>query len=154
MTAYFLLKVIHIVSAAVLFGTGLGTAYFKWMVDRSGNVAAIRVVADKVVLADWIFTTPAIVIQPITGLLLAYQAGTPLDHGWLFHALCLYVLAGACWIPVVYLQIVMRNLARIADGAGALLDARYWRLARYWFWLGVPAFTSVLVVFWLMVRKP
>jgi uncharacterized membrane protein len=154
MTAYLLLKVIHIVSSTVLFGTGLGTAFFKWTADRSGNLSAIRVVSEKVVMADWLFTTPAIVVQPVTGIMLARLIGYPLDHGWLLYALCLYGLAGICWIPVVGLQIRMRDLARAAERDGTALDARYWRLARQWFWLGLPAFTSVVIVFWLMVWKP
>jgi uncharacterized membrane protein len=148
------LKVIHIVSSTVLFGTGLGTAFFKWTVDRSGNVTAIRVVSEKVVLADWLFTTPAIVVQPVTGIMLAHRIGYPLDHGWLLYALYLYGLAGACWIPVVGLQIHMRDLARAAERDGTPLDAEYWVVARQWFWLGVPAFASVVIVFWLMVWKP
>ncbi|MGO9935591.1 MAG: DUF2269 family protein [Steroidobacteraceae bacterium] len=154
MTAYFVLKVIHIVSSTVLFGTGLGTAFFKWAVDRSGNVSAIRVVSEKVVMADWLFTTPAIVVQPVTGIMLAHGMGYSLARGWLFYALCLYALAGLCWIPVVGLQIRMRDLARAAEQNGTPLDAKYWRLARRWFWLGLPAFTSVVIVFWLMVWKP
>ena len=154
MTAYFLLKVLHIVSSTVLFGTGLGTAFFKWAVDRSGNVSAIRVVSEKVVLADWLFTTPAIVVQPITGIILADRMGYPLDHGWLLCAFCLYVFAGVCWIPVIGLQIRMRDLARAAERDGTPLGAKYWRLARQWFWLGVPAFASIVTVFWLMVWKP
>jgi uncharacterized membrane protein len=154
MTAYLLLKVIHIVSSTVLFGTGLGTAFFKWTVDRSGNISAIRVVSERVVLADWPFTTPAIVVQPVTGFMLANRMGYSLDHGWLLYALCLYGVAGVCWIPVVGLQIRMRNLARSAERDGTPLDAEYWRLARRWFWLGLPAFASVVMVFWLMVWKP
>ena len=154
MTAYLLLKVIHIVSSTVLFGTGLGTAFFKWTVDRSGNISAIRIVSERVVLADWLFTTPAIVVQPVTGVMLANRMGYSVDHGWLLYAICLYGIAGVCWIPVVGLQISMRNLARSAERDGMPLDAKYWRLARQWFWLGVPAFTSVVIVFWLMVWKP
>jgi uncharacterized membrane protein len=153
-TAYFWLKIVHIVSATILFGTGLGTAFFKWVTDRSGNVQAIRVVAERVVWADWIFTTPAIVVQPITGVLLARLLGFSLLAGWVAHAIVLYVLAGACWIPVVWLQIEMRDLARNAAARGSPLDEKYWRLARIWFWLGVPAFCSVLAIFALMVTKP
>jgi uncharacterized membrane protein len=152
--AYLTLKVIHIVSSTVLFGTGLGTAFFKWIVDRSGNVAAIRVVSERVVLADWLFTTPAIVIQAVTGIWLAHLLGFPLSSGWLLHAIVLACVAGACWVPVVGLQIRMRDLARVAEANGTRLSSRYWELARIWLWLGVPAFISVMVVFWLMVNKP
>ena len=154
MNAYFWLKTVHIASATILFGTGLGIAFFKWITDRSGNVQAIRVVAERVVWADWIFTTPAVVVQPITGVLLARMLGFPLSSGWLAHTLVLYALAGACWIPVVWLQIRMRDLARDALEHGSSLGEKYWRLARIWFWLGVPAFCAVLAIFALMVTKP
>jgi len=152
--AYFWLKTVHIVSATILFGTGLGTAFFKWITDRSGNVQAIRVVAERVVWADWIFTTPAVVVQPITGVLLARMLGFPISSGWVAHAIVLYVLAGACWAPVVWLQIRMRDLARDAFERGSPLGEKYWQLARIWFWLGVPAFCAVLAIFALMVAKP
>ncbi len=151
---YLAIKVLHIVCSTVLFGTGLGTAFFKWVVDRSGNVAAIRVVAERVVLADWLFTSPAIVIQALTGVALARLLGYPLTQGWVLAAIVLYVFAGACWIPVVVLQIRMRSLARAADLDDQPLPALYWTYARVWFWLGVPAFGAVLAVFFLMVAKP
>jgi uncharacterized membrane protein len=153
-TSYVLLKAIHIVSSTILFGTGLGTAFFKWIVDRVGNVAAIRVVSEKVVLADWVFTSPAIVVQAATGIALARLMGYPLTHGWVAYAIGLYCIAGLCWLPVVWLQIRMRDLARDSDSQGTPLAPRYWVFARAWFWLGVPAFLSLVVVFWLMVAKP
>lgn len=154
MSSYFLLKAIHIASAAVLFGTGLGIAFFKWITDRTGNVGAIRVVSEKVVLADWVFTLPAIVVQLLTGLALANLLGYSVSHGWLAWSLALFCLAGACWIPVVWLQIRMRDLARAAQCDDNPLPADYRTYARLWFWLGVPAFTAVVLVFWIMVAKP
>jgi uncharacterized membrane protein len=152
--SYFVLKAIHVTSAAVLFGTGLGIAFFKWITDRTGNAAAIRVVSEKVVLADWLFTLPAIVIQALTGVALARLSGYPLSHGWLAWSIALFCLAGACWIPVVWLQIRMRDLARESEGEGLPVRADYRAYARLWFWLGVPAFAAVVLVFWLMVAKP
>jgi uncharacterized membrane protein len=149
---YFYLKTIHLISATVLFGTGLGTAFFKWIVDRTGNVAAIRVVSEKVVLADWLFTTPAIIVQAATGFALALFLGYPLTHGWVAHALLLFCFAGLCWLPVVWLQLRMRDFARASE-RGAALDERYWTYGRIWFWLGVPAFSAVMIVFWLMISK-
>jgi uncharacterized membrane protein len=154
MNTFTLLKVVHILSSTILFGTGIGTAFFKWITDRSGNVTAIRVVSERVVLADWMFTTPAILVQPLTGLAMAVMAGYPLFRGWLACSLALYILAGACWLPVVWLQILMRDLARSSERDGTGLPARYWRYARIWFWLGVPAFASLVVIFFLMVTKP
>src|SRR5215469_3279171 len=153
MSAYFVLKAVHIISAAVLFGTGLGIAFFKWIADRSGNVAAIRLVSEKVVLADWMFTLPAIVVQALTGLALARMLGYPLSRGWLAWSLALFCVAGICWIPVVWLQIRMRDLARMFE-PGGVMTASYRSYARLWFWLGVAAFTAVIVTFWIMVAKP
>jgi uncharacterized membrane protein len=154
MTPYVLIKSIHIISSTILFGTGLGTAFFKWIVDRSSNVAAIHVVSEKVVLADWLFTTPAIVVQAITGVTLARLMGFPITHGWVAYAIALYCIAGLCWLPVVWLQMRMRDLARDSDSREIPLASAYWSYARAWFWLGVPAFLSIVVVFWLMVAKP
>jgi uncharacterized membrane protein len=154
MSSYFLLKAIHITSAAVLFGTGLGIAFFKWVTDRTGNLAAIRIVSEKVVVADWVFTLPAIVVQALTGLALAKSMGYPLAHGWLAWSLALFCFAGLCWIPVVWLQIRMRDLARTAEQEGSPMPSGYRSYARLWFWLGVPAFTAVALIFWIMVTKP
>lgn len=154
MNVYTVLKAVHVVSSTVLFGTGLGTAFFKWAVDRSRNLSAIRVVSERVVLADWVFTSPAIVIQAVTGILLARLMGYPLSQGWVAYAIGLYCLAGLCWLPVVWLQMQMRDLARAAENQGTPLSYQYWIYARVWLWLGVPAFSALVVVFWLMVAKP
>jgi len=154
MSSYFLLKAIHITSAAVLFGTGLGIAFFKWITDRTGNTTAIRVVSEKVVLADWLFTLPAIVVQALTGIVLARSLGYPLSHGWLAWSVALFCLAGLCWVPVVWLQIRMRDLARASEQEGIPMTGSYRAYARLWFWLGIPAFTAVVLVFWIMVAKP
>lgn len=154
MSAYFVLKLVHILSAAVLAGTGVGIAYFKWIVDRTGNASAIRTVSEKVVFADWIFTLPAILVQAATGFALAHLVGYPLIHGWLLWAIVLFCVAGLCWIPVVRLQIRMRDLARAYETHGMPIGEKYLRYSRIWFWLGVPAFSSLIVIFWLMVAKP
>lgn len=154
MSAYFILKLVHILSAAVLAGTGFGIAFFKWIVDRTGNVSAIRIISEKVVIADWIFTLPAIVVQAVTGVALAHIVGYPLTRGWLLGAICLFCLAGACWVPVVGIQIRLRDLARTYETSGMSIGEKYRRYSRIWFWLGVPAFASVIVIFWLMVAKP
>ncbi|QLQ33134.1 MAG: DUF2269 domain-containing protein [Candidatus Thiothrix singaporensis] len=151
---YLTLKYLHILSMVLLFGTGLGSAFYKWMADRSGNVAHIAATNRHVVLADWLFTTPTVVFQPISGLWMAHLLGYPLTASWLAASLTLYALAGACWLPVVWLQIRMRNLAATASISQQALPAQYWRYARIWFWLGVPAFAAMLVVVLMMVFKP
>lgn len=155
MNSYLILKVIHITSAAVLFGTGLGIAFFKWIADRSGSVSAIRVVSEKVVIADWLFTLPAIIVQAVTGVALMRTLNYSLSQAWLAWSIVLFCVAGLCWLPVVWLQIRMRNLARESEHAGAAsIGQGYHLYARVWFWLGVPAFAAVILVFWLMVTKP
>lgn len=154
MIVYNLVKTLHILSAFLLLGTGLGSAFYKYMAYRSRDIRAIAVTDHHVVLADWIFTTPTIFIQPATGLWLAHQAGYPLSRGWIFQTLLLFILAGFCWLPVVWLQIHMRTLASMAWNAQTALPPRYHRMQKIWFWLGIPAFLAMLVIVFLMVYKP
>jgi uncharacterized membrane protein len=154
MTSYFLLKWIHILSAIVLFGTGLGSAFYKYMSHRARDVRAIALTDRLVVLADWLFTTPTIIIQPLTGLAMLSLAGISLSTPWVALSLALYLLAGACWLPVVWLQIRMRAIAGAAAAQSTSLPAAYGRYMRIWFWLGVPAFAAMVGVVALMVLKP
>ena len=149
---YVLIKTLHIISATVFFGTGLGTAFSMWSANRTHNTQVIASVAKQVVLADWIFTTPTVIFQPISGAWLAQAAGYSWS-GWIALSLALYVMAGACWLPVVWLQLRMRNLAQASVLTHQALPQRYWRYARIWFWLGVPAFSAIVAVFFLMVFK-
>lgn len=151
---YLLLKTIHILSSVVLVGTGFGTAFFFFFANRSGSVAAQAEVARLVVRADTWFTTPAVIVQPATGLLLAHMAGWPLATPWIAWSIALYLLTGACWLPVVVLQVRMARMAREAVRTAQPLPPTYWRCARWWEALGYPAFAAMLVVYWLMVSKP
>jgi len=151
---YEFLKWIHIISATLLFGTGLGSAFYKYCADRSGNLHVIAHTNKIVVIADWLFTTPSVIIQPITGIMLVNVIGLPLTEPWIIAAFILYFIAGACWLPVVWLQIQMRNLSRRALIQHNALDETYMRYARMWFRLGIPAFISLLVVYYLMIYKP
>lgn len=154
MDLYILLKVAHVIGAAVLLGTGAGIAFFMLMAHRSRDPAVIAHTAGIVVLADTVFTASAVILQPITGAALAHLAGYPLLSGWIGLSLVLYVVTGLCWLPVVWIQIRLRDLALQAAESGAPLPERYFRLFRLWFVLGFPAFAAVLGIVWLMVAKP
>jgi uncharacterized membrane protein len=152
--AFQLLLWVHILSSTLLFGTGLGTAFHGWMAQRSGDLRAITVVSRNVVLADWLFTAPAVIVQPLTGAWMASLAGIPLTTGWLALAIGLYVMVGACWLPVVWLQIRMHRMAEAALRTGGELPLRYRTYANWWFALGWPAFLGVIAIFYLMVFQP
>jgi len=154
LSAYLIAKWMHVLGGTVLFGTGMGIAWYQWVITRSKDVRAIRIVTERTVLADWIFTTPAVVLQPVTGLALLHLTGYPARSPWILWSIALYILAGACWLPVVWLQLRMRALAREADARGTALPARFWRAARIWSWLGVPAFSALVAVYWLMIARP
>jgi uncharacterized membrane protein len=154
MDAFLLLKTLHIIGATVLFGTGAGIAFFMLMANRTKDPALIAHVAGTVVVADLLFTASAVVVQPLTGLALAGFEGQPLTHGWIGLSLILYLVTGAFWLPVVVIQLRMRDLARTAAAQGAPLPARYHRLYRVWFAFGFPAFAAVHGIIWLMVAKP
>ena len=152
---YLALKLIHILGSAVLFGTGLGIAFFMYMAHRTGDPAAIAHTARTVVIADAVFTATAVVLQPLTGWGLMAMTGFSMFHFWIRATLVLYVFVGLCWLPVVWIQLRMRDmaLAAVREGATAL-PAQYWRYLRIWVALGIPAFIALVIVFWLMVAKP
>ena len=154
MSAYLLLKWLHVLSSVVLVGTGFGSAYFMFFANRSRNPQAQAVVARLVVRADWWFTTPAGILQPVSGFALAHMLSLPLTTPWIAAALALYLVAGACWLPVVWLQIQMASMASDTVRDNSVLPARYASYRQRWELLGYPAFVAMVVIFYLMVAKP
>lgn len=150
---YLDIKTLHILSMVLLFGTGLGSAFYKWMGDRSGNVQHIAVTSRHVVLADWLFTTPTVIFQPLSGLWMLHLSNIPLSTPWVAASFALYAVAGVCWLPVVWLQIRMSRLSLEAANRAQPLPDCYWKYARIWFWLGVPAFIAMVLVVYLMIKK-
>lgn len=154
MTVEAVLHWLHVIGAAVLLGTGAGIAFFMVMAARSRNAAAIAAVSRIVVLADFVFTASAVVAQPVTGFWLLKLGGWSLREGWIAWSLALYAAAGAFWLPVVWMQMRMRDIAVDAAGSNAPLPEEFHRLYRIWFYSGFPAFAAVLAIFWLMINKP
>jgi uncharacterized membrane protein len=151
---YLPLKFVHILGAAVLFGTGLGIAFFMWMAHRTRDSGVVAATARIVVIADTVFTATAVIVQPVTGYGLMLALGLPVAEPWIVASLALYVLVGLCWLPVVWIQLRMRSLAAAAARYELPLPPRYHRLFRVWFWLGWPAFIGVIAIFALMIWKP
>lgn len=149
-----ILRWLHVIGACVLMGTGAGIAFFMLMAHRSKDPHIIAHTASVVVLADLLFTTSAVLVQPVTGALLAWRLGWNLTEGWLLVSLGLYVLTGIFWLPVVWIQIRLRDLARQAVKAKGALPAVYFRLFAIWFACGIPAFVAVLCIVWLMLARP
>ena len=151
---YLAIEYLHVLGAIVILGTGTGIAFFMLMAHRSGDPAFIAGTAEVVVIADLFFTLSAVWLQPVTGGLLMWLSSTSITEGWLMSALVLYAISGAFWIPVVFMQIEMRDLAREAVAKGAPLPPRYFALFRRWFLFGIPGFGSVMAILWLMLAKP
>jgi uncharacterized membrane protein len=154
LTTYAIAKWLHILSSTLLFGTGLGSAYYMFFASRTRDPRVVASVVGLVVTADWLFTATTAVFQPASGFWLAHLAGYPLGSRWIVWSTILYVIAGACWLPVVWMQIRMRDMARAAVAAGSELPDRYWRFMRWWVALGCVAFTAFVIIFLLMVTKP
>lgn len=148
------LRYLHIVGAVVLLGTGAGIAFFMMMAHRTGSAATVAAVARIVVVADYLFTATAVVLQPVTGVLLAWRLGYALSEAWIVASTILYVVTGLFWLPVVWMQARMRDLAAAAAAAGEVLPPAYHRLYRIWFAFGFPAFFAVLAIVWLMIARP
>ena len=154
MTDHIVFKLVHVIGASVLLGTGAGIAFFMLMAHRTGDPRTIAAVARIVVIADYVFTATAVVVQPISGLLLANVIGYPLMSGWIVLSIALYLWTGAWWLPVVWMQARMHKLAVAAATTGEPLPAAYHRLYRLWFAFGFPAFAAVIAIFWLMIARP
>lgn len=151
---YLLLKWIHIISSTILFGTGIGSAFYMFMANRRRDIVGIAFATRHVVIADWLFTTPAVVIQLATGFWMLTLSGYSLNDRWVMEALALYFLAGGCWLPVVWMQIKMRDMAKNALATQSSLPILYWKMDKWWIALGCIAFSAIIVVFYLMVFKP
>jgi uncharacterized membrane protein len=151
---YFVLKFAHVIGAAVLLGTGAGIAFFMLLAHRDGRPQVVAGVARIVIIADFLFTATAVVAQPVTGVWLALHVGYPLTEGWILVSVFLYLLTGAFWLPVVWMQMRMRDLAAAAARDAAPLPADYHRLFQLWFAFGFPAFAAVMAIFWLMIQRP
>lgn len=153
--SYLLLKLLHIISSTILFGTGLGSAFYFWRAHQQTDLRARYLAVRSVVIADWVFTTPTVIIQPLTGIALMSILSLPLTTHWIMITFFLYVLAGACWIPVVWLQIKMKAMLQTCLLQNEpSLPSQYDVYYRYWFYLGWPAFIAVMIIFYLMVFKP
>ncbi len=151
---YLILKFIHVLSAIVLLGTGSGIAFFMLMAHRSGDVGFVARTAATVVIADLIFTASAVVAQPLSGYFLLRETGQSISEFWISGALVLFALAGLFWIPVVWMQVRMRDLAIAAGAAGEPLPEAYHRLYSIWFAFGFPGFGATIAILWLMIAKP
>lgn len=145
---------LHILSSTLLFGTGIGSAFYLLLSSLGRDPRVVAVVAGHVVTADWLFTATTIVFQPASGFYLLHLAGMPLQMRWIVWSLVLYALATACWLPVIWLQMRMRDIARAAVRDGGALPPAYWRCFRVWVALGFPALFAFLAIFYLMVAKP
>ena len=154
MDGYALVKLLHVLSATLLFGTGLGSAFHMWLAHRGGDVRAIAVTARYVILADWLFTVPSGIVQPATGIALILLGGFDPFSPWLVLVYLLSLVALACWLPVMTLQYRVARLAGGAAASAVLLPPEYHRAMRQWFWLGWPAFLALVAVFALMTGKP
>lgn len=154
MTLLLVVKLVHVIGAAVLLGTGAGIAFFMLMANRTADARLIAHTAGVVVLADTLFTATAVILQPLTGLWLAYLSGYGLTEFWILASLGLYVVTGLFWLPVVWIQLRLKVLAGEAAAADVPLPPAYHRLWRIWFACGFPAFAAVLAIFWLMIARP
>lgn len=154
MNVYLIIKTIHIISSTILFGTGMGIAFFMFRSYFTDDISQKYYAVKNTVLADFIFTTPAVFIQPITGFWLAWRLGYPLNASWLLISYFMYILIGCCWLPVVGIQIKLRTILKKCLEEEIQLPKLYYQLFKLWIALGLPAFISVITIFYLMVAKP
>lgn len=154
MSIYIIIKTLHILSATILFGTGIGIAFFMFCSMFTDNLQQKYFAARQTVIADYCFTLPAVILQPVTGLALIHMAGYNWDDLWLTATYALYIIAGLCWLPVVWIQIQLKEIIKASLADNLPLPTRYHKLFKVWFLLGWPAFLGLVAIFFLMVAKP
>lgn len=154
MDLYLIIKTLHIISSTVLFGTGAGIAFFMLRSHFTDNIHEKHFAARNTVLADYLFTFPAVIIQPLSGAWLVWQGGYDWMDLWLSATYIIYIIAGLCWLPVVWIQVQLKQMVAEAVDSGGELPERYYKLFKVWFLLGWPAFFGLAAVFFLMVFKP
>ena len=154
MDTYLIVKTAHILSSTIVFGTGMGIAFFMFRSHFSASYNDKLYAIRNTVLADYLFTLPAVIVQPATGVWLIWRGGYDVMSTWLIATYVLYAIAAACWLPVVWIQIELKRLLAHSINTATDLPTRYHRLFGTWFLLGWPAFMSVLAIFFLMVMKP
>ncbi len=150
---YLTVKWIHILSSTILFGTGIGSAFYLFMANRRKEIQGMHFALRHVVIADWCFTTPAVIVQLVSGIALVQMGGYAFSDSWIMWGLILYGFAGVCWLPVIWMQITMRNMVAHAIDTGEPLPPRYWKMDQWWIILGALAFPAIVIVFYLMVFK-
>ncbi|WP_419418388.1 DUF2269 family protein [Legionella sp. D16C41] len=153
MNAYLLAKTIHIISSTILFGTGMGIAFFMFRSKYTNSLQEKYYAIRNTVLADFIFTTPAVIIQPLTGIWLIWLIGYPWNSPWLLATYTLYILIGCFWLPVVWIQIKLRNILADCLQSNSALPKKFHTLFNIWFLFGFPAFLGLIFIFYLMVAK-
>lgn len=154
MDSYLILKWVHILSSTILFGTGIGSAFYMFMANRRKDISAIYFATRHVVIADFIFTTPSVIVQLVSGVFLVHLSGASFSDTWIMWGIILYSFAGICWLPVVWIQIKMRDMAKHALLTKSDLPPLYWKYDRWWITLGSLAFPAIIIIFYLMVFKP
>jgi len=153
MEYYLILKLIHILAAVVLTGTGAGIAFFMFMANRSNNPQVIYITSKHVILADWIFTAPAVITQIVSGIFLMNMQGYSFSSPWFYWVISLFIFIGICWLPVLKIQYKLRELAQLCVDSNQVTQ-EFKVLMKTWILLGIPAFIAILVIFWLMIFKP
>ena len=147
-----MIRLLHILSSALMFGVGIGAFWFMVTAARSGSPAAIAVTTRNAVRAEWFIAAPVALIQPTTGYLLMLQLGYSLHSRWFAAVVALYIFAGMCWVYLVKTELKLRDLTAHSTATG--LPAEFGRLFQRWTRLALGSFTGVLAIFWLMVFRP
>ena len=150
---YLVFKWLHVLSSTMLFGTGIGSAFYLMLATLTRDAGKVATVSRFVVVTDWLFTATTAVFQPLSGFWMIHLAGMPWRTPWIAWSLALYVLALACWLPVVWIQLRLRDISAAAVAAGGVLPGAYWRFFGWWVGLGCVAFAAFLAIFWMMVVK-
>ncbi|MBL4735110.1 MAG: DUF2269 domain-containing protein [Flavobacteriales bacterium] len=146
---YHILKLIHIVSATLMIGAGIGSAFYLFLSYKRYQASTLKDVLKLVVMADSVFTAPSIIIQFITGLMLSNMLSLT-STDWFLIVMGVSGLILVMWLRAAFLQIKLRKILEKENE----ITPEFHYLMKVWFYLGVPSFLGALYLYYLMVYKP
>lgn len=146
---YLTLKIIHILSATIMIGTGLGSAFYLFVSYKTALFTTVKDVLKIVIIADLIFTTPSVIVQLVTGLMLADRLNLT-NTRWYWVVLSISFLVLVLWLGAVVIQYRLKRIIIDKKSLPALFD----KLMSIWFYLGVPSFGLAIFLYYLMIYKP
>ncbi|MDQ0115862.1 DUF2269 family protein [Paenibacillus harenae] len=146
--------VLHLLGVLLMAGNIITAAFWKIRADLAGNPIVIHQAAKNVMIADYAFTIPGLVMIIVSGGAMASESGvTWTGINWLTLSLILLSVTGIIWLAIL-IPLQRKMIRSSADGIKTgTISAEYRRASRQWAIYGVAATLLPIIILYLMVMK-